>query len=314
MVVQSIALYGAELWWRGQKNHEHIIQKLINRQGRAITGIYPSTPIHPLLSEAGLIPAQLVLDSRQKTYASWLLTVPNCHPTRQILPKSRREGDENSEPGEQPEDTLIWTKSTKPKTLSQLLAQQVASNCAIDPADDVEPAPTPGLEIYFSGDIVIETKKKALEEVKKYWAGNVVWVDGSKLGQENAGATVCWKSQNRWENKSVFLGKNKEIIDVELSAIATGLEIAGKITLDDRQTTPITIFSDSAEALNILGRSSPCASFYLRDTIFQKALDLTNKGHSVTIRWILSHAGLVGHDKADQSTKNKTQREGRPVE
>ncbi len=180
-MVQSIALYGAELWWRGQKNHKHTIQKLINRQGRAITSMYPSTLIHPLLSEAGLIPAQLVLDSRQKAYAYRLLTVPDCHPTKQILPISLREGDENSLPGEQPEDTLICTKSTKPKTLGQLLAQQVANNCAIDPADDVEPAPSPGLEIYFSGDIVIETKKKALEEAKKYRTGNVVWVDGSKL-------------------------------------------------------------------------------------------------------------------------------------
>ncbi len=31
--------------------------------------MYPSMPIHPLLSEAKLIPAQLVLDSRQNTYA-----------------------------------------------------------------------------------------------------------------------------------------------------------------------------------------------------------------------------------------------------
>ena len=51
-VVQSIALYGAELWWRGQKNHESTVQKLLNRQGRAITGMHPSTPIHSLLWES----------------------------------------------------------------------------------------------------------------------------------------------------------------------------------------------------------------------------------------------------------------------
>lgn len=32
-VIQSIALYGAELWWRGQKNHENTMQKLLTRQG-----------------------------------------------------------------------------------------------------------------------------------------------------------------------------------------------------------------------------------------------------------------------------------------
>lgn len=53
--VQAIAFYGSELWWRGQKVHQEEIQKLVNRQGRAITGMYRSTPIGPLMSESGLI-------------------------------------------------------------------------------------------------------------------------------------------------------------------------------------------------------------------------------------------------------------------
>ena len=228
-VVQSIALYGAELWWRGQKNHEHTLQKLLNRQGRAITGMYPSTPIHPLLSEAGLIPAKLLLDSRQKSYAYRLLTLPDCHPTKHILPISLREGDENSQPGEQPEDTLMWAESTRPKLFGHLLAQQVACNYSIDPADGVEPVPNPDPNINFSGNIIIEAKKKALEEARKYRAGNIFWVDGSKLSQGNAGAATCWKDKNlnRWENKNVFLGKNEEVIDTELWAILIGLETAG---------------------------------------------------------------------------------------
>lgn len=65
-MVQSIALYGVELWWKGQKNHGQTFQKLVNRQARSITGMYSSAPIHPLLSEAGLIPAKILLDSCQK--------------------------------------------------------------------------------------------------------------------------------------------------------------------------------------------------------------------------------------------------------
>lgn len=70
----------------------------------------------------------------------------------------------------------------KPKTLGQLLAQQVASNCGIDSVDGVKSVSSFGLEISFSGDIVVKTKTKALEEAKKYRLGNVVWVDRSKLG------------------------------------------------------------------------------------------------------------------------------------
>ena len=44
-VVQSIALYGAELWWKNQKNYQKDLQKLINRQAQSITRTYQSSPI-----------------------------------------------------------------------------------------------------------------------------------------------------------------------------------------------------------------------------------------------------------------------------
>lgn len=179
-------------------------------------------------------------------------------PHKHILPISLKEGDENSQPGEQPDDTLMWAESTKPKLFGHLLAQQVACNYSIDPADGVEPVPNPGPDVNFSGNVIIEAKKKALEESKKYRAGNIFWVDGSKPSQGNAGAATCWKDKNlnKLENKSAFLGKNKEIIDAELWAILIGLETSGKITLDTHQT-PITSFSDSREALNSLCQLSP---------------------------------------------------------
>lgn len=72
-VVQSTALYGAELWWKGQKNHEHAIQQVLNRQARSSTGMYPSTSLHPLLCEEGLTSASILLDYHQKLYAHRLL-------------------------------------------------------------------------------------------------------------------------------------------------------------------------------------------------------------------------------------------------
>ena len=63
-VVQSTALYGAELWWKGQKNHERTIQQMLNRQARSITGMYPSTPLHPLFCEVRLVLASTLLDYR----------------------------------------------------------------------------------------------------------------------------------------------------------------------------------------------------------------------------------------------------------
>lgn len=57
--------------------------------------MYPSTPIHPLLSEAGLIPPRILLDHRQRMYAYRLLTLPDQHLTKKILPVSLRNADRN---------------------------------------------------------------------------------------------------------------------------------------------------------------------------------------------------------------------------
>lgn len=69
-----------------------------------------------LLSEAGLVPAKMLLDFRQKAYAYRLLALPDHYPTKHILPISLREGDENSQPGEQPDyvgrkrrPQIIWS-------------------------------------------------------------------------------------------------------------------------------------------------------------------------------------------------------------
>ncbi len=118
-VVQSTALYDAELWWRGQKNHERIIQQMINRQAQSITGMYSSTPIHPLLCEAGLIPASILLDYRQRRYTHRLLSLPDSHPTKKILLISLRERDGGFQPGDVPENTLLWTENARPTLYGQ---------------------------------------------------------------------------------------------------------------------------------------------------------------------------------------------------
>ncbi|ODM20373.1 hypothetical protein SI65_03426 [Aspergillus cristatus] len=84
--VQSVALYGAELWWQGQKDRLAGIQLMINRQARAITGMLKSTPVGPLVREAGLAPAEALLEARQLRYTTRLLSLPENHPAKKILP------------------------------------------------------------------------------------------------------------------------------------------------------------------------------------------------------------------------------------
>lgn len=147
-------------------------------------------PIHLLLSEAGLISTKLLLDFCQKSYAYWLLTLPDLHFTKLILPISLKKGDKNSQPREQPKDMLMWAKVTMLKMLGLILAQQVASHYSIDLADDIELVSYPGLNINFSANIIIDAKKKILKEAKKYYAKKDFWIERSKLSEGNIGAAI----------------------------------------------------------------------------------------------------------------------------
>ena len=104
--------------------------------------------------------------------------------------------DESLQPGEQPEDTLIWVKNWKLRLFGQLLAQKIASSHSIDPANGINPIETFAPSFNFGGKVIIEEKKKAVEEAKKHRPRIVIWTDRSKLAHRNAGAAVSWKNQD----------------------------------------------------------------------------------------------------------------------
>ncbi|EED20333.1 hypothetical protein TSTA_035590, partial [Talaromyces stipitatus ATCC 10500] len=106
--VQAQLLWGAEIWWQGQKTWAQRIQILINKQARGITGMFPKTPIGALIREAALELATVLLDARVARYTARLLALPDTHPTAQILPVTLRHGDLHAQPGEQPRDDREW--------------------------------------------------------------------------------------------------------------------------------------------------------------------------------------------------------------
>jgi hypothetical protein len=91
--VTSVALYGSEVWWRGQQDRENKLQVLLNSQAKAITGLLRSTPIVFLQGQACLPFARDLLDHRQTRYAVRALSANGDHPTHQLLPANFRLGE-----------------------------------------------------------------------------------------------------------------------------------------------------------------------------------------------------------------------------
>ena len=69
--------------------------------------MYSSTPVQALMSKAGLVSAQVLLDHQQRMYTSRLLGLPDEYLTKRILPISFQNGDrDTTRADEQPRDTL----------------------------------------------------------------------------------------------------------------------------------------------------------------------------------------------------------------
>ena len=91
-----------------------------------ITCMYRSTPIDPLISESGLMPLEIMLNHCPRKYAYRLLSLPDGHPTKDILPITLRTGDGSTQPGEQPDSDAVWSSNQKIKSYRQHLAQKVS--------------------------------------------------------------------------------------------------------------------------------------------------------------------------------------------
>src|SRR6266496_6755697 len=86
VVVYSVVLYGLELWWEGQKDKKEKVQKLINKQARAIIGLFKTTLIQFLQKEVNLPDAAGLLDIRYLEIVLRYLRQVEGHPSHRILP------------------------------------------------------------------------------------------------------------------------------------------------------------------------------------------------------------------------------------
>ena len=138
--------------------------------------MYSSTPVQPLLTEAGLVPAQVLLNNRQRMYTYRLLSLPEDHPVKNILPISFRKGDGDTQPGDQPEDTLLWAEEGKANTYGQWLARQIFLTKCVDPTYGVEPVERIWRLNQIPGQVVIRPAKRAIQDANNSQTGLVLWV------------------------------------------------------------------------------------------------------------------------------------------
>lgn len=92
------------------------------------------------MREAGLEPAETILEARQLGYTTRVHSLPGYHPAKQILLVTFREGDQHAQPGEQSLEDRVWAEpgSRSLWSLGQHLARQLAKILPVDPSGGFE--------------------------------------------------------------------------------------------------------------------------------------------------------------------------------
>jgi len=88
--VQSVAMFGAELWWKGDLAQGTIgraneLQLLVNQEGRATTGFFRTTNLGALSMESGPRAATAQLENRQQRFGLRLLSLLQGDQAREVV-------------------------------------------------------------------------------------------------------------------------------------------------------------------------------------------------------------------------------------
>lgn len=305
--VTSIALYGAEIWWRGQKTRERELQTLFNSQARAALGLFKSTPLRFLQEESGIPKAEELLNYRQNLFTLRALQKPAFHPSNDLLPSTFRFGEMDAQPGQYSETNLDWEKDTRQRGLGKHLAQQLTKVLEVNLEEGLE-------ETLFSstslrGKVIIREKNLAKEDALRVYPEDLVLFSDGAKDREFASAGVAWKKQQAttFRTRGITLGRGKEALDAELYAIREALLIARKETRESRQQPKlIRIFTDCKKALSILQERKRWKSAMV--------VEILEASNSLTIpivfSWVPAHMEVEGNVLADQAAKAVLGRSG----
>ena len=227
--VQSVAMFGAELWRnggnvRGTTGRAEELQQLDNQQARVTTGAFWTTNLGVLSMESGLRPASNQLENRQRRFGLWLLSLPQGDEARKVV---------------------IGSSTAIGRRIKTALNRTWTSTEQTVLPEDVEP---------LNAELIQDDREEAKSEAEKERPGLFMFTDGSRLEDGAAGYVVAWRNGLAWKGIKTHLGYNQEAFDTECAALARALESASR-----RNTVPerITIFTDAQAAIRRMATDEP---------------------------------------------------------
>jgi len=293
-VVMPTLFYGVDVWYPGSgrvlRGHLETIQKTLTAACRMILPSWKTTPKTTLWKEAGIPPAELLLQQIAARNANRWARLDVHHPLTRRLLQQEHEIQHATHPN----------AATTRRTLMRDV--RLIRNAALAPAAE-RPRLIPKR---FSNAIWTEDKERRpakecqAERIRKWSQSQtnlVVYSDGSKTKQDTAGfGYAVFRRQRPITQGCGQIGKG-EVFDAEIRGAVEGLRAA---LAHQRPMEGVTVCIDNTSVIDCIGTTAPPSS-QMAFRQFQK----TGDAHPgmIRVRWCPGHTGIEGNERADQLAK-----------
>jgi hypothetical protein len=299
--VTSVAMYGSEIWWRGQKDRVHKVQLLLNSQARAITGLLRSTPRAFLQTASCLPDAQDLLDHRQTKFALRALSANGDHPTHQLLPANFRFGELHRHEGATGQPSSIgWMRPEKAhRSFGSRLAQQIVRHVSYDieygfqlPYRTDAPAAIPVIRTQGYSSMPRRMSPDDSHQLTLFV---------STIQDVSFGVSVAWKERGMWKTRVSSLGKHITEADAAVFAIDMVMEnLVSILSKADHSTAEIV--TESRIGLVAI-RDREQWTLPIVTSIKRQAQRAEEAGGRVVLTWLPNDEEVEGYDIANAAAQ-----------
>ena len=303
--ITSVADYGVQLWWRGQKGLLQPFQTLQNMATTRMLGAFKNSPAKALELEAAIPPPRIRFEKACNNYSLRILQFLDSHPVKKACYSLVQDELQDAEDLA----TMQYIQSTTQLTsLLSRLQGLTGNNWKVEKAaaDWTPPWAAESLATTYVSKNSKEDAKEEHQQLLKSVLKSPNWVfytDGSQ-GQSNQGvlsnsAAICRLDKDLQPNLAKYwnLGPNIEVADAEITAINKVL-ITVLATPRNQRPPACYIFCDSQAAILKLNNYS-----YLAQKAKSYIRQLSDHGTTIYIHWCPSHCNIQGNELADALAK-----------
>jgi ribonuclease HI len=255
------------------------LQLVLNRQARAVTGCFSTTPIGFLMAEGGSRLAEAITHGLEARLRSPIL-------------------------GRAP--SAVWSHTKTADTI-HCLTECAATRGGFTTVEEVRQASATRL----SPCKVIIVPAAEAEATACTWRmldSACMWTDGSRL-EDHSGIAYAWLHDDGISSSAFqfYLGPSAEVYDAELYAILMALQRYwyGRYS-GGSSPRAVTVFSDAQAALTRLRSDAAGPGQDLARDIHEEIAHIRREHTEVEFRWVPSHVGVPGNEAVDAAAKKAT--------